>query len=91
VLRIYGELYNGHRPHRALGLEPSDAPTGPVVISDNPRRVLRRDRLSGLLHETTDKLHERVSAPYGQSACSQLDHSSCNSAPWTADSVMLVA
>jgi hypothetical protein len=51
VLRIYIEHDNGHRPHRALGLEPPDAPTGPIVISDNPRRVHRRDRLSGLLHE----------------------------------------
>jgi hypothetical protein len=51
VLRIYIEHDTGHRPHRALGLESPDAPTGPVVISDNPRRVLRRDRLNGLLHE----------------------------------------
>jgi putative transposase len=51
VLRIYVEHYNGHRPHRALQLESPDAPTGPIVISDNQRRVLRRDRLSGLLHE----------------------------------------
>jgi putative transposase len=51
VLRIYVEHYNGHRPHRALQLKSPDAPTGPVVISDNQRRVRRRDRLSGLLHE----------------------------------------
>jgi putative transposase len=51
VLRVYVEHYNGHRPHRALQLESPDAPSGPVVISDNQRRVLRRDRLSGLLHE----------------------------------------
>jgi putative transposase len=51
VLRIYVEHYNSHRPHRALQLESPDAPSGPVVTSDNPRRVLRRDRLSGLLHE----------------------------------------
>jgi putative transposase len=51
VLRICVEHYNGHRPHRALQLESPDAPTGPIVISDNQRRVLRRDRLNGLLHE----------------------------------------
>jgi len=51
VLRIYVEHYNGHRPNRALQLESPDAPTGPIVISDNQRRVLRRDRLSGLVHE----------------------------------------
>jgi putative transposase len=63
VLRVYVEHYNGHRPHRALQLESPDAPTGPILlespdaptgpilISDNQRRVLRRDRLNGLLHE----------------------------------------
>ena len=51
VLRIYVEHYNGYRPHRALGLESPDAPTGQVVLSDSQRRVLRRDRLGGLLHE----------------------------------------
>ena len=51
VLRIYVEHYNDHRPHRALQLGSPNAPSGPVVISDNQRRVLRRDRLSGLLHE----------------------------------------
>ena len=39
-------------PTEVVGqLESSDAPTGPVVISDNQRGVLRRARLSGLLHE----------------------------------------
>jgi hypothetical protein len=66
VLRTYVEHYNGHRPHRALQLESPDAPTGPIVISDNQRRVLRRDRLNGCSTSTTDKLHERVSAPYGR-------------------------
>jgi putative transposase len=51
VLRSYIEHDNGHRPHRALGLESPDAPTGPIVSGDNQRRVLRRDRLNGLLHE----------------------------------------
>jgi putative transposase len=51
VLRVYVQHYNAHCAHRALQLESPDAPTGPVVISDNQRRVLRRDRLSGLLHE----------------------------------------
>jgi putative transposase len=48
--RVYDAHDNAHRPHRALQLESPDAPTGPVV-SDNQRRVLRRDRLNGLLHE----------------------------------------
>jgi hypothetical protein len=49
--RHHVEHDNGHRPHRALQLASPDAPSGPVVIGDNQRRVLRRDRLSGLLHE----------------------------------------
>jgi putative transposase len=51
VLRIYVEHYNGHRPHRALQLEPPDPPVGPTVTSEHRHRVHRRDRLNGLLHE----------------------------------------
>jgi putative transposase len=51
VLRVYVGHYNVHRPHRALGLEPPVSPAGPTVISENRRRVHRRDRLGGLLHE----------------------------------------
>ena len=51
VLRVYVEHYNVHRPHRALRLDPPDAPAGLTVISGDRHRVLRRDRLGGLLHE----------------------------------------
>jgi transposase InsO family protein len=52
VLRVYVDHYNGHRPHRALGLEPPDPPAGPDVVCDGQRgEVCRRDRLGGLLHE----------------------------------------
>jgi putative transposase len=51
VLRVYVQHYNVHRPHRALKLEPPDARAGPAVISKDRRRVQRRDRLGGLLHE----------------------------------------
>jgi putative transposase len=51
VLRVYVEHYNVHRPHWALKLEPPDPPAGPSVISKDRRRVHRRDRLGGLLHE----------------------------------------
>ena len=65
VLRMYVEHYNGHRPHRALGLESPDAPTGPVVIGDN--RAVCSDATGSAVcsTSTTDKLHERVSAPHG--------------------------
>ena len=52
VLRVYVDHYNGHRPHRALGLTP---PTPHQrlrpVNTDPPERVHRRDRLGGLIHE----------------------------------------
>ena len=51
VLRVYVQHYNAHRPHRALRLEPPDAPANPTIISEKQRRVRRRDRLGGLLHE----------------------------------------
>ena len=50
VLAEYADHYNVHRPHRALG---QAAPLGPgrsaVVVPAG--RVVRRDRLGGLLHE----------------------------------------
>jgi putative transposase len=44
--------YNGHRPHRALSLMPPE-PRRPVATA-SPRhdaRILRRDRLGGVVHE----------------------------------------
>jgi putative transposase len=50
VLDEYADHYNGHRPHRALHQKPpaghQDPPTAGSSI-----RVLRRDRLGGLIHE----------------------------------------
>jgi Integrase core domain len=51
VLRVYVDHDDVHRPHRALGLEPPDPSADPTVISGNRRRVHRRDRLGGVLHE----------------------------------------
>jgi len=49
VLREYLEHYNAHRPHRGLGLK---APAGePAVFPSASRRIHRRDRLGGLIHE----------------------------------------
>jgi putative transposase len=50
VLAEYVDHYNGHRPHRALGQAPPLGPGVPVVLAP-PGRVVRRDRLGGLLHE----------------------------------------
>jgi hypothetical protein len=52
VLRVYAQHYNGHRPHRSLGLEPPDPPADLRVIREGwPSQVQRRDLLGGLLHE----------------------------------------
>jgi putative transposase len=49
VLRIYVDHYNHERPHRALELTPprhAKPPPTPIV-----RKIHRRDRLGGLIHE----------------------------------------
>jgi transposase InsO family protein len=52
VLRVYIGHYNQHRPHRALGLEAPDSPTGLTVVGDEQQGwVHRHDLLGGLLHE----------------------------------------
>jgi putative transposase len=50
VLTEYADHYNAHRPHRALGQAPPLGPIDPPVILP-AGRVVRRDRLGGLLHE----------------------------------------
>jgi putative transposase len=52
VLRVYVQHYNGHRPHRALGLEPPDPHGRPTILGESDRcAVHRSDLLGGLLHE----------------------------------------
>jgi hypothetical protein len=45
--------YDGHRPHRALGLQPPHPTRSSVAPAAKPGeiRVERRDRLGGLIHE----------------------------------------
>jgi transposase InsO family protein len=50
VLAEYADHYNGHRPHRALRQAPPLGPAEPPVIP-LAGRVVRRDRLGGLIHE----------------------------------------
>jgi putative transposase len=52
VLAEYVGHFNGHRPHRALGQAPPLEPGVPGVLPP-PGRVVRRDRLGGLIHEYT--------------------------------------
>ncbi|HJO07144.1 MAG TPA: integrase core domain-containing protein [Chloroflexota bacterium] len=47
VLREYVAYYNGHRPHRSLGLEPPD---GPPPIPAQRSRIVSRPILGGLHH-----------------------------------------
>jgi putative transposase len=50
VLGEYADHYNAHRPHRSLQQEsPAGRAHPPVEAAD--MRVLRRDRLGGLIHE----------------------------------------
>ena len=52
TLRTYVDHYNGHRPHRALGLAPPEPrPDLGVVAPRQLGRVRRQDRLGGLVHE----------------------------------------
>jgi putative transposase len=50
VLGEYADHHNSHRPHRALQQEPPAGRADPPAEVSG-MRVLRRDRLSGLIHE----------------------------------------
>jgi putative transposase len=53
IVGVFVNHYNGHRPHRALCLAPPD-PRRPAVASASASvhaRILRRDRLGGVIHE----------------------------------------
>ena len=50
VLTEYVEHYNVHRPHRSLGQSPPAGREQPPLIGHSAR-VLRRDRLGGLIRE----------------------------------------
>jgi putative transposase len=50
VLGEYADHYNAHRPHRALQQHPPAGHPHPPALDANIR-VLRRDRLGGLIHE----------------------------------------
>jgi putative transposase len=50
LLSEYVDHYNSHRPHRALRQSPPAGRPHPPDLSSN-LRVLRRDRLGGLIRE----------------------------------------
>jgi hypothetical protein len=45
--------YNRHRPHRALSLTPPEArrPSVDSTAGSGEARIVRRDRLGGVVHE----------------------------------------
>jgi len=49
VLAEYVDHYNAHRPHRSLQQRPPQTRAEPAPPGDNAR-ILRRDRLGGLIH-----------------------------------------
>jgi putative transposase len=49
VLGEFADHYNTHRPHRALHQDPPAGRPHPAALGANAR-VLRRDRLGGLIH-----------------------------------------
>jgi transposase InsO family protein len=53
VLAVFGDHYNGHRPHRALSLTPpcSSCSTVTARTVRGETCVQRRDRLGGVIHE----------------------------------------
>lgn len=54
VVDEYAHHHNEHRPHRSLGQRcPDDVGTPEPPAVDGPSRVIRQDRLGGLIHEYT--------------------------------------
>jgi putative transposase len=53
VLRVFVAHYNGHRPHRSLGLTPPHPKTTTPRAGNasRPHQLRRTDRLGGLIHE----------------------------------------
>jgi putative transposase len=64
VLRIYVQHYNRHRPHRALLLQPPDPPAPLTILGEDDQGVVHRATCSAASSMSTDKLHERVCAPF---------------------------
>jgi putative transposase len=51
VLREYEDFYNTHRPHRTLNQAAPLRPLPDGVTDLDHFRVLRRDRVGGVIHE----------------------------------------
>jgi hypothetical protein len=63
VLAEYVDHYNTHRPHRSLRQAAPLKPL-PTAAADDNIRILRRDRLGGLIHEYSQAAwHDRSYRP----------------------------
>jgi hypothetical protein len=53
ILDVFVDHYNKHRPHRALSLTPPEArrPSADSTAASGEARIVRRDRLGGVVHE----------------------------------------
>jgi transposase InsO family protein len=52
ILAAFVDHYNGHRPHRALSLAPPEPRRQAAPVSaGGDIRIVRRDRLGGVVHE----------------------------------------
>ena len=52
ICAAFVDHYNGHRPHRALSLAPPEPRRPAATVSPSAdARVVRRDRLGGVVHE----------------------------------------
>jgi putative transposase len=53
ALTVFADHYNGHRPHRALELNPPERRRPPIASGTacGANDVERRDRLGGVVHE----------------------------------------
>jgi transposase InsO family protein len=51
TLKVFVDHYNGHRPHRALSLTPEPSRRTATVSASGDARILRRDRLGGVVRE----------------------------------------
>ena len=68
VLEVFVTHYNEHRPHRALSLAPPEPRPSAVASAAGEVRVHRRDRLGGVIHDTSWR-RDQVLAPYRPVRC----------------------
>jgi hypothetical protein len=69
VLRIYGQHYDAHPPHRALGLQPPDPPGRLTELARRTVAPCVDATCSVDFSTSTGELYERVYVPTRQARC----------------------